>query len=289
VLRFIDSIAGINQKKRDHMKKYKPSPQRIANHSQSKINHSSGDSFALNLIRLSDKNEDHETLHLQADPQLSQYSDHEYHVEASFQQEVNEINETPNHQPEKRKFSVWQLIGLKKEERSLPKNESEKITSEEKREHMRNNDNFEPQVNSNRDESAVISRLMVIKGDINVDTPLLLAGKVIGNIVCGDHIEISSNGSVEGNITAKSIKLIGGDVKGNINCEGTLETNQETIIAGDLKVGIALISGQVTGEIRAVESVSLASTANVKGDQYSSVIGVEKGASLEGKYSISSK
>jgi len=288
-LRFIDSIAGINQKKRDHMKKYKPSPQKIANHSQSRVNHSSGDSFALNLIQLSDKNEDQETLRLQDDPQSSQYSDHEYHVESSFHQEVKEINEIPNHQPEKRKLSLWQLFGHKSEESSLPKTESEKVTSEEKREHMRNNENFEPTSTSNRDENAVISKLMVIKGDINVDTPLLLAGKVIGNIVCGDHIEVSSNGSVEGNITAKSIKLIGGDVKGNINCEGTLETNQETVIVGDLKVGIALISGEVTGEIRAVESVSLASTATVKGDLYSSVIGVEKGASLEGKYSISSK
>jgi cytoskeletal protein CcmA (bactofilin family) len=269
------------------MKKYKPSPQKKAIHSTGRINHSNGESFSLNLIQLSDENEHHETLRLQSDPQSSQYSDQEYHVEASLHQET--INETPIHQTEKRKSSLWQILGHKTEESSLPKNESVKVTSEEKREHMRNNENFEPTSNVNREENAVISKLMVIHGDINVDTPLLLAGKVIGNIVCGDHIEVSNNGCVEGNITAKSIRLIGGDVKGNINCEETLETNQDTVIVGDLKVGIALISGEVNGEIRAVESVSLASTATVKGDLYSAVIGVEKGASLEGKYSISSK
>ena len=276
----------IQSKERDHMKKYKPSPQKKYVHSTSRINNSSGDSLSLNFMKISDGNE-HQTLRLQSDPK-SHYSEEEYHVEASFQQGVQDINEDSLHSSEKRKRSLWQFIGFKKEERSLPKIESEKFTSEEKREHMRNNENFEPQV-SNRDESAVISKLMTIKGDINVDTPLLLAGKVIGNIVCGDHIEVSSNGSVEGNITAKSIKLIGGDIKGNITCEETLETDLETVIVGDLKVGIALISGEVTGEIRAVESVSLASTATVKGDLYSAVIGVEKGASIEGKYSISAK
>jgi len=271
------------------MKKYKPSPQKKAIHSVARINHSSGETFSLNLIQLSNENDQQESLRLQSDPQSSKYSDHEYHIEASFHQEAKVVNETVIHQPEKRKASLWQLFGHKTEERSLPKTESVKVTSEEKREHMRNNENFDPTPNTNRDENAVISKLMVIKGDINVDTPLLLAGKVIGNIVCGDHIEVSSNGSVEGNITAKSIRLIGGDVKGNINCEETLETDQETVIVGDLKVAIALISGEVTGEIRAVESVTLASTATVKGDLYSAVIGVEKGASLEGKYSISSK
>jgi cytoskeletal protein CcmA (bactofilin family) len=271
------------------MKKYKPSPQRIADHSASKVHNSSGESFSLNLIKLSEENDKHETVRLQSDPQSSLSSDHKHHIETLVHEDVKAINETPIDQSEKRKVNPWQLFTHKTEERSLPKTVSEKFTSEEKREHMKNNDNYEPVNNSNRDENAVISKLMVIKGDINVDTPLLLAGKVIGNIVCGDHIEISSKGCVEGNITAKSIKLVGGEVKGNISCEETLETTEETVIVGDLKVAIALISGEVTGEIRAVESVSLASTATVKGDLYSAVIGVEKGASLEGKYSISSK
>jgi cytoskeletal protein CcmA (bactofilin family) len=189
---------------------------------------------------------------------------------------------------EKAKPRLWGAFKAKEPEtRNLPHTESNKDTSEEKRVTMRTNEYPDLNSVSSKEPNAVISKMMVITGNVKLDTSLLLAGKVVGNIECEDHIEVRSNGAVEGNITAHSIKLVGGNIKGNITCEGTLETDLETVIVGDISASVILVSGKVTGEVRAKESVSLTSTAVVKGDLYSASISVEKGAFLEGKYSVS--
>lgn len=280
---------SVSTKEREHMKKYKASPQKRYTQSTGRMLDSSGESFTLNSLNMSHENEHDEPITIHTVSQSSVYSNLEFHQETK----ITEVIEEPKEESkvivsEKAKTNVWQFLQHKTPDRSLPKTQSDHVTSEEKRERMRNNDHLDPSEIMPKDENAVVSKLMVIRGDIKVDTPLLLAGKVIGNIECGDHIEISNNGSVEGNVIAKSINLMGGNIKGNITCEGTLETDEDTIITGDINTAIALISGEVTGEIRAKESVTLASTSVIKGDLISAIIGVEKGASLEGKYIVSS-
>lgn len=204
--------------------------------------------------------------------------------------EVEEKKEdlTVEEHEEKAKPRLWGAFKAKEPEpRNLPLTESNKDTSEEKRVTMRTNEYPDLNSVSSKEPNAVISKMMAITGNVKLDTSLLLAGKVVGNIECEDHIEVRSNGVVEGNITAHSIKLSGGNIKGNITCEGTLETDLETVIVGDISAAVILVSGKVTGEVRAKESVSLTSTAVVKGDLYSASISVEKGAFLEGKYSVS--
>jgi cytoskeletal protein CcmA (bactofilin family) len=204
--------------------------------------------------------------------------------------EVEEKKEdlTVEEHEEKAKSRLWGAFKSKEPEpRNLPLTERNKDTSEEKRVTMRTNEYPDLNSVSSKEPNAVISKMMAITGNVKLDTSLLLAGKVVGNIECEDHIEVRSNGVVEGNITAHSIKLSGGNIKGNITCEGTLETDLETVIVGDISAAVILVSGKVTGEVRAKESVSLTSTAVVKGDLYSASISVEKGAFLEGKYSVS--
>ena len=199
-----------------------------------------------------------------------------------------DLNSVQQHEQEKAKSRLWGAFKSKESEpRILPQTESNKDTSEEKRVSMRTNEYPDLNSVSSKEPNAVISKMMAITGNVKLDTSLLLAGKVVGNIECEDHIEVRSNGVVEGNISAHSIKLSGGNIKGNITCEGTLETDMETVIVVDISASIILVSGKVTGEIRAKESVSLTATAVVKGDLYSALISVEKGAFLEGKYSVS--
>ncbi len=143
-----------------------------------------------------------------------------------------------------------------------------------------------PNESNTNEPNAVISKMMNITGDVELETSLLLAGKVVGNIDCKDAIEVYPSGVVEGNINAVSIKLSGGEVRGNITCEGTLETDSETVINGDVSAQVIIVRGKVTGQVKASESVSLSSTAVVKGDLTSATIGVEKGAKLEGKYTV---
>jgi len=134
--------------------------------------------------------------------------------------------------------------------------------------------------------SAVISKMMSVTGNVELETSLLLAGKIVGDVNCKDAIEVYPSGNVEGNISAESIKLTGGEVKGNIHCTGTLETDSATVINGDISANIIFMRGKVTGQVKASESVSLSSTAVVKGDLASASISVERGAMLEGKYSV---
>jgi cytoskeletal protein CcmA (bactofilin family) len=205
-----------------------------------------------------------------------------------LEEKTEDLSPIEEEHEEKSKPRLWGAFKTKEPEpRNLPHTESNKDTSEEKRVTMRTNEYPDLNSVSSKEPNAVISKMMVITGNVKLDTSLLLAGKVVGNIECEDHIEVRSNGIVEGNITAHSIKLTGGNIKGNISCEGTLETDLETVIVGDVSANIILVSGKVTGEVRAKESVSLTSTAVVKGDLYSASISVEKGAFLEGKYSVS--
>ena len=208
-------------------------------------------------------------------------------VSLGLEEKTEDLSPVEEHE-EKAKTRIWGAFKAKEPEpRNLPHTESNKDTSEEKRVTMRTNEYPDLNSVSSKEPNAVISKMMVITGNVKLDTSLLLAGKVVGNIECEDHIEVRSNGAVEGNITAHSIKLSGGNIKGNITCEGTLETDLETVIVGDISAAVILVSGKVTGEVRAKESVSLTSTAVVKGDLYSASISVEKGAFLEGKYSVS--
>lgn len=183
---------------------------------------------------------------------------------------------------QKPKKRLWPQAVKKHEEvpQSTPKDET--VVLEKKEEPM----NTFPNESNTKEPNAVISKMMNVTGDVELETSLLLAGKVVGNIDCKDAIEVYPSGVVEGNISAASIKLSGGEVKGNITCEGTLETDSETVITGDVSAQVIIVRGKVTGQVKASESVTLSSTAVVKGDLTSATIGVEKGAKLEGKYTV---
>jgi cytoskeletal protein CcmA (bactofilin family) len=142
--------------------------------------------------------------------------------------------------------------------------------------------------NEDLEAGAVISRSMVIKGDMELETSLLIAGKIIGNIICKDHVETNEGSVIEGNVKAKSINFVGGEIKGNVECEERLVIDDTTVITGNILAKTVTVSGKVTGEIKAQESVVLARTAAVKGDLISASLSVEAGAKLDGKYSVNS-
>lgn len=182
----------------------------------------------------------------------------------------------------KPKKRLWSHAAKKTADTNPHSKHKDEIVLKEKREPMNNT----PIESNIKEPNAVISKLMNITGNVELETSLLLAGKVVGNIDCKDAIEVYPSGIVEGNINAASIKLAGGEVKGNITCAGILETDSETVINGDITAEVIIVRGKVTGQVKASESVSLSSTAVVKGDLSSATISVEKGAVLEGKYTV---
>lgn len=136
--------------------------------------------------------------------------------------------------------------------------------------------------------AAVVSATMVIKGDVELATSLVCSGKVVGNVNCKESVEFKKGGSIEGNINAVSADFVGGDVKGNVTCEDRVMIDEETVVVGDLNAKDIVISGKVTGEVKASGSVKLMHSANIKGDLYAASVSIEAGARLEGKFVVSS-
>lgn len=136
-------------------------------------------------------------------------------------------------------------------------------------------------------ESAIISSSMVVKGDLELESALVLNGKVFGNITCKDLVESSVGSFVEGNIESKALKLNGAELNGNVVVEDFIEANEQSKIIGNIKANRAIISGTVEGEIKTDESLVVKSSAIIKGDIESASISIEAGAKLQGKVTIS--
>ena len=94
---------------------------------------------------------------------------------------------------------------------------------------------------------SIVSADMAIRGDLIGVGDLQVEGKVFGRIDVG-HLVIAEGGSVEGEVVAKAVG----------------------------------ISGSFSGSLRA-SSVTLAATANVRGEILHDVLSIEAGAQLEGQ------
>jgi cytoskeletal protein CcmA (bactofilin family) len=135
---------------------------------------------------------------------------------------------------------------------------------------------------------AIISASMVITGNIELETGLVFAGKIIGNVSCKDTVESKAGGSIEGDLSALSAEFVGGSVKGNVTVGERVVVDEETVIEGDIKAKDIVISGKVVGEIKAENSVRLTSSAVIKGDLFAASISIETGAKVEGKFVVQS-
>lgn len=133
---------------------------------------------------------------------------------------------------------------------------------------------------------AIVCDSMTIKGDVDLDSSLLVSGKIYGNVVCNKRLETKVGSLIEGNVKALTADLFGGEVTGNITCEENLLIDEATVVHGDLSGKKVVISGKVTGNITASESVTLNKTATVSGNLSSASISVESGAALEGQYTV---
>lgn len=190
--------------------------------------------------------------------------------------------ETSPEQPEKKNF--WgkfkqQVI----EEPISVEHETVEVKKEERKPVMSYS---AKQTSYSNDASAVVSSTMVIRGDVDLETSLVFAGKIIGNVSCKDAVESKNGGSIEGNLSSLSADFVGGSVKGNVSCEERIVVDEESVIEGDLTAKDIVISGKVTGEVKASGSVKLTHTANIKGDLHAATVSIEAGARLDGKFVV---
>lgn len=78
-----------------------------------------------------------------------------------------------------------------------------------------------------------LSEATVIKGDIEVNNDLRVAGTVEGNIKCTAQLVILDGAKIIGSIETESIN-INGYIKGNVACKGQSVLESRAQLEGDL-------------------------------------------------------
>ena len=87
---------------------------------------------------------------------------------------------------------------------------------------------------------------------------------------------------MEGRYTFRGTVMLNGKFRGEISSEDTLIIGERAVVEADVRAGRVLVSGEVTGNLRATERIELKRTARVYGDVEAPVVVVEEGVLFEG-------
>jgi cytoskeletal protein CcmA (bactofilin family) len=93
---------------------------------------------------------------------------------------------------------------------------------------------------------------------------------------------IDEGSEMEGRYTFRGTVMLNGRIKGEISSADTLIIGERGVLAADISAGRVRISGEVTGNVRALERIELKPTARVYGDVEAPVVVLEEGAVFEG-------
>lgn len=92
-------------------------------------------------------------------------------------------------------------------------------------------------------ETTVIARHTVIKGELHLSGPTIIAGRVEGSIFAHEMLEIAAEGMVEGDIQGILID-IQGSVKGNVFATQACRLGATAHVAGELRAAnLAIAEG----------------------------------------------
>lgn len=80
---------------------------------------------------------------------------------------------------------------------------------------------------------------------------------------------------IKGNVTSRTDFRVDGFIEGKIDCQGRVTVGAEGKVVGDIVCVNADILGKVEGNMRVADTLSLHSTANVKGDVSTKVLVIE--------------
>ena len=90
----------------------------------------------------------------------------------------------------------------------------------------------------------------------------------------------------EGRLTFVGTLILNGKLKGEVQSSGTLIVREGGEIQADVRVGVAIVSGQISGHVTAQERVELKKTARIFGDILTPVLSFEEGVVFDGHCEI---
>lgn len=112
---------------------------------------------------------------------------------------------------------------------------------------------------------------------------MLWKSKRAPSIKRGDLTAVIDSGSeIEGKFTCTGTVMLNAKFHGEIMATDTLIVGDKGVVNGNIRAGSVVISGQVVGNVLAVERVELRRNARVFGDLESPVIVIEEGVLFEG-------
>jgi cytoskeletal protein CcmA (bactofilin family) len=93
---------------------------------------------------------------------------------------------------------------------------------------------------------------------------------------------IDEGSEMEGRYTFRGTVMLNGKFKGEISSNDTLIIGERGTVEADVRAGRLVVSGEVTGNLRATERIELKRTARVYGDVEAPVVVLEEGVLFEG-------
>lgn len=102
-----------------------------------------------------------------------------------------------------------------------------------------------------KDTETIIGESVVLEGDFNGHGNVVVEGKLNGSFSTDGHVLVGENAEINANINAKSA-FISGRISGNIVVEESLDIARTAFIKGDIKAqSIAVESGcEISGNIK---------------------------------------
>lgn len=133
-------------------------------------------------------------------------------------------------------------------------------------------------------ELNVFTEGLVIEGNVISETGIVIRGTVRGSIDCRSDVEIS--GEVTGDVRGRNVRVVGGGVQGDIAAAETLSIDRSRI-KGNLSATHARINNLIEGDVSVRGTLTLQREADIQGNIMAAGLGVEEGASMNGRITIS--
>lgn len=134
------------------------------------------------------------------------------------------------------------------------------------------------------DPATVISKTMVIVGEIASSSDIDVYGDVKGSIkTSGD---IKATGNIIGDIAGNNFTLNGCTIQGNILAKGNVAIGLNTVVVGDITAENIKINGKIKGSLKISKMSEFLENALLAGDVQSQTISMNQGAKLHGNVSV---
>lgn len=111
--------------------------------------------------------------------------------------------------------------------------------------------------------------------------------KVSNNNIGTLYNSLSGYSRISGSIVAENDFRIDGEIEGNITCKGKVVVGLNGFLRGSVSCVSAEIIGKVDGDITAIESISLRSSANIKSNVKTRMLIIEPNAIFNGTCVVS--